>query len=151
MDPQPNAFTTSNSLDGAEFDGPTTIGGVGTLGGQVDFNAATDAKNVTGGATAASDSFSTDGLDTDAATTISSDGTLQGFTNLISSADAVTTKGNASAISGNNLVDGADLNTVDIGGVGSLTGQNNIEIRPMPPMLMAATPPRAPSSAALTD
>ena len=69
----------------------TTIGGVGTLGGQVDFNASTDAKNITGAATAVSDSSSTDGLDTDAVTTISSDGTLQGFTNLISSADAATT------------------------------------------------------------
>ena len=87
--------------DGAEFNGPTTIGGVGTIGGQVDFNASTDAKNITGAATAVSDSSSTDGLDTDAVTTISSDGTLQGFD--ISSADAL----GSTATSGNNY---ADLN-----------------------------------------
>ena len=123
----------ATTLQGAQLSDNTDIGGVGTIGGQVDFNGSAASSNVTGNAVATGSLASlAQGLSTgvDSAsdkfgTAISSDGTVQGFANLNTSADASTTAGKAKADATGANIDGAQLGDLSIGGIGTVTGSAN--------------------------
>ena len=102
--------------------GTTTIGGIGTLGGQSTSNTAAQAANVTGKADAESDTDLSTGLDA-FSTSISSDATLQGIGSVTSTAAATTSTGDAEAENDTDDLTGAELSSLTVGGVGSVTGQ----------------------------
>ena len=83
-----DAEAKTDDLQGADLE-TTTIGGIGTLGGQSTSNTAAQAANVTGDADAESETDLSTGLDA-FSTSISSDATLQGITDITSSAAATT-------------------------------------------------------------
>ena len=133
-----SATSTATTLQGAELGSETTIGGVGTIGGQVDFGGSAAATNVTGNAQATGElstlaqglsTLTNSGATSDGddiyGTTISSDATVQGFANLNTSADASTTAGTANADARGASIDGAQLGDLSIGGVGTVTGSAN--------------------------
>ena len=123
----------ATTLQGAQLSNNTDIGGVGTIGGQVDFNGSAASSNVTGNAVAKGSLASlaqglSTGVDTESGvfgTAISSDGTVQGFANLDTSADASTTAGEADADAIGANIDGAQLGDLSIGGIGTVTGSAN--------------------------
>ena len=123
----------ATTLQGAQLSNNTEIGGVGTIGGQVDFNGSAASSNVTGNSIATGKLASlAQGLRTEVnsdpdkfGTDISSDGTVQGFANLNTSADASTTAGKADADAIGANIDGAQLGDLSIGGIGTVTGSAN--------------------------
>ena len=123
----------ATTLQGAQLSDNTDIGGVGTIGGQVDFNGSAASSNVTGNADATGSLASlAQGLSTEVdsasgkfGTAISSDGTVQGFANLNTSADASTTAGEAKADATGANIDGAQLGDLRIGGIGTVAGSAN--------------------------
>ena len=126
------ADAVATTLQGAELSNYTEIGGVGTIGGQIDFNGSAASSNVTGEATATGTLANlAQGLSTAIDTTtgfgtvINSDGTIQGFANTSLAATADTTDGKSSATADGKAVDGASLGDLDIGGVGTVVGSAN--------------------------
>ena len=126
------ADAVATTLQGAELGSATSIGGVGTIGGQIDFNGSAASSNVTGEATATGTLANlAQGLSTAIDTTtgfgtvINSDGTIQGFANTSLAATADTTDGKSSATADGKAVDGASLGDLDIGGVGTVVGSAN--------------------------
>jgi len=106
-----------------------TIGGIGNVLGQVGFNGAATANNVTGKAEATGDLASALGLATSADLTVSSDATLKGIASVTGAATAATTAGDANAAALAANINGADFNDlVDIGGLGSIQGAANFNL-----------------------
>ena len=106
-----------------------TIGGIGNVLGQVGFNGAATANNVTGKAEATGDLASALGLATSVDLTVSSDATLKGIASVTGAATAATTAGDANAAALAANINGADFNDlVDIGGLGSIQGAANFNL-----------------------
>ena len=124
------ANASAQVLQGAEL-GAATIGGIGNITGQTSFTSLADASNVTGSASATGNlgqngGFA-EGLDLSGLMDVKSDATVKGLASINSTANAETTKGDAQAVAQSDLINGADLSggRVDIGGLGSITGQAN--------------------------
>jgi len=129
----------AGTLIGANLDG-IDVGGIANVTGQTTFGNTSIATNVEGDAKALSRLGSADGLisKTDAlaadlATTsafeVSSDATLKGLTSVTAGATAETTKGDAVATNTATNINGADFQgTLDIGGIGSITGAANFTL-----------------------
>ena len=129
----------AGKLIGANLDG-IDVGGIANVTGQTTFGNTSKASNVEGDAKAISrlgnaDGLisKTDGLATDLGTTaafeVSSDATLKGLTSVTAGATAETTKGDAVATNTATNINGADFQgTVDIGGIGSITGAANFNL-----------------------
>lgn len=124
--------TATESLTGASLE-QVEIGGIGNIAGQVGFTGAANASNVTGDATAIGELFKSQGLeleddasDTGYIQSIASDGTIQGIASLTGSATAATSNGLADAALRGGEILGANLDgELNIGGVGSITGQSS--------------------------
>jgi len=124
------ANASAQFLQGAQL-GAATIGGIGNVIGQTNFRSLADASNVTGSASATGNlgqsSGFVEGLDLSGPMDVKSDATVRGLASINSTANAETTKGDAQALAQSDLINGADLTNgrLDIGGIGSITGQAN--------------------------
>ena len=129
----------AGKLIGVNLDG-IDVGGIANVTGQTTFGNTSKASNVEGDAKAISRLRSADGLisktdalaadlDTTSAFEVSSDATLKGLTSVTAGATAETTKGDAVATNTATNINGADFQgTVDIGGIGSITGAANFNL-----------------------
>jgi hypothetical protein len=129
----------AGTLIGANIEG-IDVGGIANVTGQTNFGNTSKATNVEGDAKAISRLGSADGLvsnvdkltadlSTTAAFEVSSDATLKGLTSVTAGATAETTKGDAVATNTATNINGADFKgTLDIGGIGSITGAANFNL-----------------------
>jgi len=129
----------AGKMIGANIEG-IDVGGIANVTGQTTFGNTSKATNVEGDAKAISRLGSADGLisktdslaadlGTTAAFEVSSDATLKGLTSVTAGATAETTKGDAVATNTATNINGADFQgTLDIGGIGSITGAANFNL-----------------------
>ena len=129
----------AEKLQGADLDG-LDVGGVASVIGQTTLSNTASSETVVEaekglGAKATAKLEQADGLRAsnnplaDAASgagiEVSSDATLTGLASIDNSASAAATSGASTATATATWVDGARINSTDIGGVGSITGQTN--------------------------
>ncbi|WP_341886521.1 hypothetical protein [Synechococcus sp. UW140] len=129
----------AGKLIGANLAG-IDVGGIANVTGQTTFGNTSKASNVEGDAKAISRLGSADGLisktdalaadlGTTSAFEVSSDATLKGLISVTAGATAETTKGDAVATNTATNINGADFQgTLDIGGIGSITGAANFNL-----------------------
>jgi len=131
----------AGTLIGANLDG-IDVGGIANVTGQTTFGNTSKASNVEGDAKAISRLGNADGLisknstgatQDDGGTSddfeVSSDATIKGLTSVTAGASAETTKGDAVATTSATNINGADFQgTLDIGGIGSITGAANFTL-----------------------
>ena len=131
----------AGTLIGANLDG-IDVGGIANVTGQTTFGNTSKASNVEGDAKAISRLGNADGLISKNSTgatqddggtlddfEVSSDATIKGLTSVTAGATAETTKGDAVATTSATNINGADFQgTLDIGGIGSITGAANFTL-----------------------
>jgi len=131
----------AGTLIGANLDG-IDVGGIANVTGQTTFGNTSIATNVEGDAKALSRLGGADGLISKNSTgatqddsgtlddfEVSSDATIKGLTSVTAGATAETTKGDAVATTSATNINGADFQgTLDIGGIGSITGAANFTL-----------------------
>jgi len=131
----------AGTLIGANLDG-IDVGGIANVTGQTSFGNTSKATNVEGDAKAISRLGNADGLISKNSTgaaqddgvtqddfEVSSDATIKGLTSVTAGATAETTKGDAVATTSASNINGADFQgTLDIGGIGSITGAANFNL-----------------------
>ena len=131
----------AGTLIGANLDG-IDVGGIANVTGQTTFGNTSKASNVEGDAKAISSLGNADGLISKNSTgeaqadgdtlddfEVSSDATIKGLTSVTAGATAETTKGDAVATTSASNINGADFQgTLDIGGIGSITGAANFNL-----------------------
>ena len=131
----------AGTLIGANLDG-IDVGGIANVSGQTTFGNTSKASNVEGDAKAISRLGNADGLISKNSTgatqddgdtlddfEVSSDATIKGLTSVTAGATAETTKGDAVATTSASNINGADFQgTLDIGGIGSITGAANFTL-----------------------